>query len=121
MEPIYKNEELLKLTAGTYLIHDASVTRFDIYLANYELCIDVYFESIRKSDKQFKIHFTGITKYQFLYTNNHNFYTVESYKFFMSDQGYYLSLDPFNELDEISDEDEDSILCENIEGSFVTL
>ena len=69
MEKIYKNDELLQLTSGSYLIHDSSVTRFDIYLHDYQLCIDVYFSSIFKSDKQLKIHFTDIIRYQFLYLN----------------------------------------------------
>jgi hypothetical protein len=45
MEKIYKNDELLELTNGSYLIHDSSVTRFDIYIQDYHLCIDVYFDS----------------------------------------------------------------------------
>lgn len=118
MEVTYKDDELLKINSGSQYIHDSTISRFDIYEHEYQLCIDVYFISI-KGGKQLKIHFTGIIRYQFSYSNNYNFYTVESYKFFKSKEGYYISLAPFNELDEISEEDEDLILCEHIEGFFI--
>jgi len=122
METIYKNEELLQLTKGNYYIHDSVVSRFDIYMQNYQLSIDVYFNSgnVRyKNEKQLKIHFSDIIRYQFIYNTNYYFYNVESYKFFKSENGYYMSLDPFNELEEVSEEDEDLILCKNIEGYFI--
>ena len=122
METIYKNDQLLQLTKWTYYIHDSSVSRFDIYLQDSQLYIDVYFnsgDSRSKNGKVLKIHFTDIIRYQFLYSNNYQFYNVESYKFFKSENGYYMSLDPFDESEEISEEDEDLILCENIEGCFL--
>lgn len=38
-----KNEELLKINSGSYYIHDSTVSRFDIYESDYQLCIDIYF------------------------------------------------------------------------------
>jgi hypothetical protein len=122
METIYKNDELLQLTKGTYYIHDSLVSRFDIYRQDYQLQIDVYFNSEdprSKKGKKLKIHFTDIIRYQFLYSNNYHFYNVESYKFFKSENGYYMSLDPFDASEDISEEDEDLILCKNIEGYFL--
>jgi hypothetical protein len=119
MEEIYKNDDLLQLTSGSYYIHDSSVSRFDIYQQDHQLCIDVYFNSIKKPYRQLKIHFWGIIKYQFLYNDDYHFYNVESYKFFKSEKGYYISLDPFDESEEMSEDDEDLILCKNIEGCFI--
>ena len=123
MENIYKNDELLRLTNGCTFIRDSVVTRFDIYLQDHQLCIDVYLNlefSRFKAEKRLKIHFRDIIRYQFLYSNNYYFYNVETCKFFKSESGYYISLDPFNELGEISEEDEDLILCKDIEGYFVS-
>ena len=106
MEAIYKNDELLELTKGSSYLFDTSVTRLDIYLKEYQLCIDVYFNlkfSAFKAEKQLKIHFMDIIRYQFIHSDNYIFYNVESCKFFKSENGYYISLDPFNELEEISE------------------
>jgi hypothetical protein len=122
MEATYKNDALLQLTKGSAYLFDASVTRFDIYLEVYQLYIDVYFilaDPRFKAKKQLKIHFRDIIRYQFLYCNNYYFYNVESCKFFKSDDGYHMSLDPFDESEKISEEDEDIILCKNIEGNFM--
>ena len=122
MVETYKNDALLQLTSGSYYIHDSTVSRFDIYQQAHELFIDVYFNSWDrklKVDKQLKVNFSGIIKYQFLYSNNRHFYIVESYKFFKSEKGYYISLDPFDESEAISEDDEDLILCKNVEGVFL--
>jgi hypothetical protein len=118
MEKTYKNEALLELTRGSYYIHDSSVSRLDIYQSD-QLNINIYFNSIVKHAKQLKIHFSGIIRYQFLYNDSHHFYNVERYKFFKTEDGFYLSLDPFDESEEISENDEDLILCTNIEGHFI--
>jgi len=122
MEIIYKNDELLKLTKGPVNILDSSVTRFDIYYQENQLHIDVYFNLIYKrfkTEKQLKIHFSDITRYQFVYSNDHQFYNVELCKFFKSENGYYISLDPVDESEKISEDDEDVILCKNMEGYFI--
>jgi len=122
MEEVYKNQELLKLVRGTYYIHDSAVSRFDIYQQNDELLIDVYFNSWDrklKINRLLKIHFSGIIKYQFLYSSDYSFYDVERYKFFEAETGFYISLDPYDELEVISENDEDVILCKTIEGQFI--
>ena len=120
MEESYKNDALIELTNDSYYIHDATVSRFDIYLQNHQLCIDVYFHSILpKITKTLKIHFSNVIKYQFLYTLEYSFYNVERYKFFKTENGYYISLDPYDESAQVSEKDGDLILCETIEGTFI--
>lgn len=46
MQSIYTDNEVLELTAGSYIIHDASVSRFDIYLKEHRRYADIYFISI---------------------------------------------------------------------------
>ncbi|QKJ32393.1 hypothetical protein HQ865_22395 [Mucilaginibacter mali] len=122
MEPVYKNEDLLKLTKGSYYIHDAVVSRFDIYMSDYKLCIDVYFISrnrIQQTETTLRVHFADVIEYGFYYNNTRYFYNVERYKFFKSDKGYYLSLDPVSETDELSEDDQDFILCRSVEGNIL--
>ncbi|MES2278186.1 MAG: hypothetical protein V4592_19305 [Bacteroidota bacterium] len=120
MEAVYKNEELLKLTAGSYYIHDAVVARFDIYQQDFKLCIDVYFASLNrklKREPQLKIHFIDVIEYSFYYHKSYDFYNVECYKFYKTEKGYYLSLDPYEGVvGEPSEEDQDFIWCESVEG-----
>lgn len=46
MKQIYQDEEVLEVTRGSYIIHDASVTKIDIYMHEHRLHIDIYFTSI---------------------------------------------------------------------------
>ncbi len=123
MEYLGKNNELLAQAGpGHYYILDAQITRFDVYYENEQLYIDVYFllpYNRFKTDKRLKLHFIGVTEYEFHWDNLFNFYTVERYKFFRSEKGYYLSTDPYDEAETVLDEDGDIIFSSEVEGYFV--
>nr|WP_294947262.1 hypothetical protein [uncultured Mucilaginibacter sp.] len=119
MGKIYKDEEVFELTHGTYFIHDASVTQFDIAYQDYRLCIDVYFTSIqakRWTKTQIKLRFVDVLEYSFYWNAEHHFYYVERYKFFKTEKGFYISLDPVDETDIAAEEDGDVIISKSIEG-----
>jgi hypothetical protein len=119
MERTYRDEEVLELTQGTYFIHDASVTRFDIAYEDYRLCIDVYFTSIqakRWAKTQIKLCFLDVLEYSFYWNADYQFYYVERYKLFKTEKGFYISLDPADENDTPSDDDGDVIISKSIEG-----
>ena len=122
MEEIYRNEELIEFVGGGKLILDALIKRFEIYEQDYKVYIELYFLSkdlATKAERQFKVRFINVTEYEFYWNNTYRFYTVERYKFFKSDKGFYISLDPADESDEISDNDQDIIISKEIEGTFV--
>jgi hypothetical protein len=122
MQSVYKNEEVLTLTSGSYIIHDASVTKFDIYTLEHRLYVDVYFTSIaskRIVQTKFKLSFIDVLEYSFCWNANYGFYNVESYKFLKLDKGFYISLDPVDGSDELSDDDKDIILSKEVEGCFI--
>jgi hypothetical protein len=123
MEYINKNEELIEQSlSGRYYILDSTITRFDIHIEDHIIYIDVYFSlPFRrfKSDKILKLHFINVTEYEFYWNNKYIFYTVERYKFFKTEAGFYISLDPFDESGEILEEDHDVIFCNEVEGYFV--
>jgi hypothetical protein len=123
MEFINRNEELLSQSVPRgYYILDSQITRLDIYFENHQLYIDVYFSLPYhrfKADKNLKLHFIGVTEYEFYWNDKFNFYTVERYKFFKSEKGFYLSVDPYDESGEILEEDRDIIFCKEVEGYFI--
>ncbi|MES2376423.1 MAG: hypothetical protein V4553_07585 [Bacteroidota bacterium] len=122
MENTFKNDEVLALTSGSYLIHDSSVTRFDIQLKDRILNIDVYFVSIDRNTKAnvgLKISFVDVSEYSFYWDASRHFYNVERYKFLKSENGYYISLDPFDESQKLSNEDQEIILSKSIEAKFI--
>jgi hypothetical protein len=65
MEYINKNEELIEQSlAGRYYILDSEITRFDIYMEDDIVFIDVYFSLPYhrfKADKVLKLHFIDVT------------------------------------------------------------
>ena len=117
MELINKNETYLNDPEGYYLL-DSTITRFDIYVDQVGLLIDVYFSlpfHRFKEDKQLKLHCVGVKEYEFYWNKQYNFYIVERYKFLETETGFYISFDPYDESKEISDEDHDMILCNEVE------
>jgi len=123
MEYIDKNEELIRRSyAEKYYILDSMITRFDVYIEDYVVFIDVYFSLPYhrfKGDKVLKLHFIGVTEYEFYWNNNYTFYTLERYKLFKSEKGFYLSIDPYDESETVLEEDKGIIFCREVEGYFM--
>ncbi|TFF37462.1 hypothetical protein [Mucilaginibacter psychrotolerans] len=119
MERIYRDEEVLELSQGTYFIHDAIVTRFDINQEDHRLQIEVYFTSIDSKwwpETKLKLRFIDIIEYGFYWNASYSFYYVERYKFFRNEKGFYMSLCPTDENGSPSDDDGDVIISKSIEG-----
>lgn len=123
MEYIGKNETLIEQSfAGKYYILDSMITRIDIYLQEYIVFIDVYFSlpfHRFKADKILKLHFIDVSEYELAWDKNYTFYTIERYKFFKSDKGYFLSIDPYLETNEVLEEDRGIIFSDEVEGYFI--
>lgn len=120
MEYIGKNEDLLQSVNNSIL--DSEINRFDIYSKDHRLFIDVYFllpDYRPTGGETLKLHFIGVTEYEFYWNDQHRFYTVERYKFLKSEKGFYISLDPYDESEKILDNDHDIILSKEVEGWFL--
>jgi len=116
MSTIGKNDELLKyLSLHKLYILDSELFKIDIFEKGNTPSIELYFKLSNKS-KLLKVKFTNVKEYSFYYRSDHYFYNVERCKFFKKDDLFYLSVDPYNEAEEINDEDQDFILCNEIEG-----
>jgi len=72
-----------------------------------------------KADKELKLQFQNVSQYCMFYTSGHYFYYIERYKFFKCDIGFYISFDPVDENSTIDADDNDFILCLDVEGYFL--
>lgn len=103
------------LRANSKSILDSQLLKISIYEAKDKLIIDLYFKLI--TNEQVLIKFIDLTEYGFCHNAKFSFYTVERYKLFKTeDNNYYVSLDPYTELEELDELDQDFIYSKHIEG-----
>jgi hypothetical protein len=116
MNAIGKNEELLKniVLKKLYLI-SSTLLDVKIFTEDYKVVIELGFKLLSGGEIM-RIKFVDVSEYLFYYRNNYGFYDVATCKFFKKDDLYYLSLDPYDETLEMHPEDQDFILCKEIEG-----
>jgi hypothetical protein len=65
------------------------------------------------------LRFEQVSAYAFSYSTEVSFYNVESYKFLPVEKGYYLSLDPYDETQEVDEKDNDFIIAAGIKAYFI--
>ena len=112
------NDCLLDSFSETFNILDATISEIKIYMNKKHLIVELYMKLSYPHNMNLKLCFSGVKEYSFYWNDNHIFYNIESYKLFKANNLFYMSLDPDGEENEISQNDQDFILCENIEGSF---
>lgn len=67
--------------------------------------------------EKLRLEFRGIKEFAFYYDETIAFYYLERYKLFPTNDGdYYLSMDPYDEEENISQEDQGIIRAKKIEG-----
>jgi hypothetical protein len=117
MKEIGKNNKLLSKLTGENCLLDTKIEHLSIFAAD-NLIIEITFLMRPKSDfERVTIRFSGVLEYSFYYNTDYIFYNVERYKFFLdNNNNFYLSLDPFNEAVEISDQDQDYIIAKEVVG-----
>jgi hypothetical protein len=116
MNSVGKNEGLIDYMASKKLyLLSGVLNRVVIFEEQGMPCIELYFTLIAKKDR-LKIRFNNISEYSFYYRDDCYFYNIERCKFFKNRDTFYLSLDPYDDKEEINDNDQDFILCREIEG-----
>jgi hypothetical protein len=60
--------------------------------------------------------FKDVREYSFLYSVDYSFYNVENYKFSVFEKGVYISLDPADDQIERSQDDQDYIVADQLDG-----
>jgi len=114
---IAKNDNVFNVLAYEKTLLDSNVEKIEIATENMHLKIMIYFNIIRKNAKYHKVclEFNDVLEYGFYYNSDYIFYNVESFKFFNHDNlFYYLSMDPVDEKNTISDKDQDFVKAKAI-------
>ena len=115
------NDCLLDSFSETFNILDATIDKLKIYLEKDGLIIEVYMKLLYPRGVNFKLRFCRVKEYYFYWNEKYTFYNIRSYKFFKTNNLFYISFDPYDEEEIISQNDGDFILCEKIEGIFLAL
>ena len=119
MELIEKNQELYAILKTKIHIGDAKITSLHIYILNDLLTIDVDIRLLLGTGKHVRLRFTDVDEYSFNHNKFYYFYNIETYKFILQDNLYYISFDPDTGLEDASPIDNDTILCGSIEGYYI--
>ena len=117
MQLIEKQDNLLNALKGSLSIISSLLHKICVYMENDLLYINVEAELIyKKPPNRIVLKFIDVLEYSFYYTSNRFFYNVEIFKFFKTDNGFYISFDPIDEKEIISDDDQDFIKAISVEG-----
>lgn len=73
----------------------------------------------KKGNNRILLRFIDVKEYSFYYSSHRIFYNVETYKFFKSGDLYYVSFDPVDESESISDDDQDYIKASSVNGYYI--
>lgn len=115
---IKDNDCLLNSFSESFTILSAKICDIRIYSNKEFLVIDILFELIYPKYKYFILKFIDVKKFSFSWSDDYIFYNVESFKLFKQNDYYHISLDPYNEYENISDNDRDFILSKKIQGYY---
>jgi len=115
MNTIGKNEDLFTyMSIKKLYILDSILLRMEICDYENGPFAELDFE-LTHGNCLFKLKCSNIVAYSFYFRIHKPVYT-EKCKFFKKDELFYLCLDPYDELAEINENDQDFILCKEIEG-----
>ena len=109
-KPIISGNSIVNISLISRKLLSISIYKeFNILNIDIKIC-DFYEKEI------FILKFLNVLEYSFYYNSKYIFYNIENYKIAKTlDEKYYLSLDPDDSIDGISENDQDFILSEKLE------
>jgi hypothetical protein len=117
MKLVAENDLALSYFTGNLSIISARLLKMSVYLKEESLIIDLDLKLLySKNNSHFQLRFTNVKEYSFYYNSDNIFYNIENCKFFKNGKFYYLSLDPEDESNYISKNDQDYIVSIGIEA-----
>ena len=109
-----RNKDVFDFFNDKQTLLSSSVKRLEFENRNEGLVIRINFLLQYPKGKLIAIEFNEIINYSLNLSDSTDFYNVESVKFFENDSSFYISLDPYDENETISDKDNDFILAQKI-------
>ena len=114
MKTEIRNKDVFVFFNDKQTLLSSSVKRLEFEDRNEGLVIRINFLLQYPKGKSIVIEFNKIINYSLNLSDSTDFYNVESVKFFENDSSFYISLDPYDENETISDKDNDFILAQKI-------
>jgi hypothetical protein len=122
MKCIAKNSLLIQELKDKNALLDAKIMSIHCFSkASSLVMLQLDLEPRKGSYKgNIRLEFYDVKEFSFYYDHADVFYYLERYKLFLtSDNDYYCSIDPYNEIDEPSKEDRGIIRAKKISGLFL--
>ncbi|WP_437922445.1 hypothetical protein [Sphingobacterium sp. LRF_L2] len=117
MKFLGKDNILFEQLTQELSILSSQIIGFNIKTKDYSFTIEVEIKLLYSKGNCLKLVFSKIKEYAFYNNSSNDVYYIEDYKLMQKNNLYYISFDPdANDLADISDDDNDFILCENMEG-----
>ena len=97
------------------------ITKYVVYEDDGLICMDLYFRLVYPKGLLLKMTFKDVKEYSFYWNSNYYHGIIENFKYIQHDGLHYISFDPDEEVDAVSEADQDFILCSDmvIEKSIV--
>lgn len=117
-ELIGRNEALIDYFSEKLNLLSAEMYRMDVCQdTDSEACIDLYFK-LQYADGRnlIRLTFRKLEEFSFYHNKKNYFYYVERYTFFKRNDCFYLCLDPYEEAQVISEDDQNFVFAREVEG-----
>jgi hypothetical protein len=117
MDLISENNKIFENNLEQVNILNSKLLSIKIYAHEADgVCIELNFHNdYIKVNPMIKLIFKKVLSYSFYHESGYSFYNVESFKLLaLTNNKFYLSLDPFDEKEEVSEEDQDFIIAKHI-------
>lgn len=115
MKLLATDKNVIEALSGENSLLDGNIEKIEIFQYK-SICINIYFQMRESSSyERVLLKIEGCQEYNFSYSDEYDFYTVELIKFFQeSEKQFYISFDPYDGEETISESDQDFIIFKKI-------
>ena len=115
MKLVAENDLVLSYLSGSLSLLSGQLMEMRVYLKQQLLTIDLDVRLIyAEGNSLHKLRFTDVVEYSFYHNSDYIFYNIAIFKFLKIGGLFYLSLDPENESNNRSENDQDFILSKSV-------
>ena len=119
MNKVNKNQEALSLFNENLSLISATVSSMFLYLRDSGLCIEIDFVLQYPKGTKLRMRLLDIKELNINYDDPVMFFTITSIKFFAFNECYYLSLDPYDNNEVVSDMDNMVVISPEVEVTIM--
>lgn len=117
MKLLAENDKVLTFLVNNQRLISSTMNSLFIKVDNEGVIVEITFSLMYSSQvSKLMLVFENVLEYAFNYSSSYAFYNVESYKLLAVQQGYYLSLDPYDESEKVNENDNDFIIASRVKA-----